>query len=53
MSILKSEKMPKLSFYDDYDYNEEITIIVLREAREKIREKGEMWMFRPPQGKEL
>lgn len=32
---LKAEKMPKLSFYDDYDYNEQITIIVLREARNK------------------
>lgn len=52
------KKMPKLSFYDDYDYNEQITIIVLRwSARKKStttarRERSELrwnvdwrWVF--------
>lgn len=35
--------MPKLSFYDDYDFNEQITIIVLREARKKRLYEAKWW----------
>lgn len=34
------KKMPKLSFYDDCDYNEQITIIVLRWSAKKKHNNG-------------